>query len=68
MTPELPRAARSRAEATQSAAEATVSNSFFRSSCAARSMVRPMFVPVSPSGTGKTFRSLIVCTLACSAA
>ena len=59
MTPEFPRAPRNMALATQSAAAEIVSNSFFRSSVAAFAMVSPMFVPVSPSGTGKTFKSLM---------
>ena len=59
ITPELPRAPRSSAEATQSAAAAIVSNSFFLSSVAALSMVSAILVPVSPSGTGKTLRSFI---------
>ena len=47
------------ARATQSAAAAIVSNSFFLSSVAALSIVSAILVPVSPSGTGKTLRSFI---------
>ena len=61
MTPELPRAPRSRAEAAALAARPTVGYWFFFSSVAAAPMVRLMLVPVSPSGTGNTFRSLICC-------
>ena len=64
ITPELPRAPRSIAPATQSAAAATESKLRLRSSAAALLMVRPMLVPVSPSGTGKTFRSLMTWILA----
>ena len=42
------------------AASDTVAGWFFFSSAAAVWMVRLMLVPVSPSGTGKTFRSLMV--------
>ena len=68
ITPELPRAPRSSAEATQPETSSTVEKLFFRSSTAALPIVRPMFVPVSPSGTGKTLSSFIVCMFACSAA
>ena len=59
MTPELPRAPRSMAEAAfwaTSPAE-TVSGRGFRASAAAP-MVMDMLEPVSPSGTGKIFKSL----------
>ena len=59
MTPELPRAPRSMALAAQSAAAVRVGKSRFLSSAAAAPMVSDMLVPVSPSGTGKTFSSLI---------
>ena len=68
MTPELPLAPLSRAEETQSAAAAIVSKFFLRSSVAALFMVSPMLVPVSPSGTGKTFRSFIIWVFAARAA
>ncbi|CUP12572.1 Uncharacterised protein [Flavonifractor plautii] len=61
MTPELPRAPRSRAEALVAAASPTVWGCLLRSSAAAVPRVRLMLVPVSPSGTGKTFSSLICC-------
>ena len=61
MTPELPRAPRSMAEAQMAVAWPTVSGDFCRSSPAAVPMVRLMLVPVSPSGTGKTLSSLIFC-------
>ena len=67
MTPELPRAPRSMAEAAQSAAAPRVGKLFLESSAAAAPMVRLMLVPVSPSGTGKTFSSLMSC-LFCSRA
>ena len=58
MTPELPRAPRSRAEAAVLAASATVQLSgSTASSLAPLPMVMDMLVPVSPSGTGKTFNS-----------
>ena len=60
ITPELPRAPRSSADATQEAAASIASKLFFLSSAAALFMVRLMLVPVSPSGTGKTLRSLII--------
>ena len=59
ITPELPRAPRSSAEAVVSAAFASVGSLSFASSFIAAVMVIDMFVPVSPSGTGKTFSSLI---------
>ena len=59
MTPELPRAPRSMEEAaTLATSEAgALSGSFFSSSAAAP-MVMDILVPVSPSGTGKMFKSL----------
>ena len=58
ITPELPRAPRSMAEAAVLLASATVQLSGMASSSArAAPMVMLMFVPVSPSGTGKTFSS-----------
>ena len=68
ITPELPRAPRSSALATQSAASSIEEKLFFRSSEAALFSVRPMLVPVSPSGTGKTLSSFIFCMFACRAA
>ena len=59
ITPELPRAPRSSAEAVVSAAFASVGSLSFASSFIAAVMVIDIFVPVSPSGTGKTFSSLI---------
>ncbi len=61
MTPELPRAPRSRAEALTEAALPMDWAGFFFASAAAVPMVRDMLVPVSPSGTGNTFRSLMAC-------
>ena len=61
MTPELPRAPRSRALAVMDEARSTVAGLRFCSSCAAACMVRLILVPVSPSGTGKTLRSLMLC-------
>ena len=55
----MPRAPRSRAEAVMEAASDTDTGWFFFSSVAAVWIVRLMLVPVSPSGTGKTFRSLM---------
>ena len=43
------------------AASPTVAGSHFFSSAAAVWMVRLILVPVSPSGTGNTFRSLMAC-------
>ena len=68
ITPELPRAPRSMALAAQSAAALRLSNSRLRSSVAAAPIVRDMFVPVSPSGTGKTFSSFMSCRFCSSAA
>ena len=60
MTPELPRAPRSMEEAAFFATWAAVAeSSSFRISSAAAPMVMDMLVPVSPSGTGKMFSSLI---------
>ena len=60
MTPELPRAPRSMEEAAFLAAWAAVAVSSKRCiSSAAAPMVMDMLVPVSPSGTGKMFSSLI---------
>ena len=61
MTPELPRAPRSRADAVVLAASAMLSGWVRLSSVTAVWIVRLMFVPVSPSGTGNTFRSLMAC-------
>ena len=61
MTPELPLAPRRSAEAVISAALVSVTFSARRSSVLAAFSVMLMFVPVSPSGTGKTFSSLICC-------
>ncbi len=61
MTPELPRAPRSKAEAAVSAAAPIPAGAFFRSASAAAPTVRLILVPVSPSGTGNTLSSLICC-------
>ena len=61
ITPELPRAPRSMAEAILSAVLVSVSSPALRSSSAAAFRVMLILVPVSPSGTGKTFSSLICC-------
>ena len=68
MTPELPRAPRSRAEAVTEAAWSTVVGVVLRSSVTAVPMVMDILVPVSPSGTGNTFRSLMACFWAVMAA
>ena len=68
MTPEFPRAPRSMAFAAQDAASPSVGKLFFPSSAAAAPIVRLMLVPVSPSGTGKTFSSLMSCLFCTSAA
>ena len=68
ITPEFPRAPRRRAEAVVLAAWATVSGSDAFSSVTAAAMVMDIFVPVSPSGTGNTFRSLMACFWAVMAA
>ena len=61
ITPELPRAPiRLPSAARAATSEIGASCSFADSSVAAR-RVRYMFVPVSPSGTGKTLRSLRTC-------
>ena len=61
MTPEFPLAPRRSAEAVISAALVSVTFSARRSSVLAAFSVMLMFVPVSPSGTGKTFSSLTFC-------
>ena len=61
MTPEFPRAPRKSADAVISAAFVKESGLRFFKSCAAAASVMLIFVPVSPSGTGKTFSSLIFC-------
>lgn len=61
MTPEFPRAPRKSADAVISAALVKESGLRFFKSCAAAASVMLIFVPVSPSGTGKTFSSLIFC-------
>ena len=68
ITPELPRAPRSSPDETQSAALSMDVKLRFLSSLAALLSVRHIFVPVSPSGTGKTFSSFICCIFAWSAA
>ena len=54
MTPELPRAPRSAPFETQSHTSIKVLEEVMESSLTADCMVRDIFVPVSPSGTGKT--------------
>ena len=61
MTPELPRAPRSSAPALMDSALPRSSVGFFLASAAAVPMVRDILVPVSPSGTGNTFSSLMLC-------
>ena len=61
ITPELPLAPRRSAEAVLSAALVSVMPSALRSSVLAAESVMLIFVPVSPSGTGKTFSSLTFC-------
>ena len=51
------------AEAAASATAETPVRSFLRSSAAAAETVSVILVPVSPSGTGKTFNSLMDCLL-----
>ena len=68
MTPELPRAPRSRAEALVEAAWPMEREGFFLASAAAVPMVRDILVPVSPSGTGNTLSSLMLCFWALMAA
>ncbi len=65
MTPELPLAPLKTAEATVSAQSLTDSKFLSLSATQAAVIVRPMLVPVSPSGTGKTLRSFIT-SLFCS--
>ena len=57
ITPELPRAPRSIADAAVFATSAALTLSNIPSSCAAALMVIDILVPVSPSGTGKIFSS-----------
>ena len=60
MTPELPRAPRSMAEAARLATSpAGAASSSASMASAAAPMVMDILVPVSPSGTGKMFSSLI---------
>ena len=61
MTPLLPRAPRSMAEAAFSAASPRVLGGLASSSRAAALRVMLILVPVSPSGTGNTFSSLMSC-------
>ena len=70
MTPELPRAPRSRAEAVdwRPPAPASWRAPCLRAPAAAVPMVMDILVPVSPSGTGNTFRSLMACFWAVMAA
>ena len=63
ITPELPRAPRSMAEAAVEDAFSRLGSSTLRRSAAAALMVMDMLVPVSPSGTGNTFRSFSCCLL-----
>ena len=63
MTPELPRAPRSMAEAATLDAFSRSGSSVLRRSEAAELMVMDILVPVSPSGTGNTFSSLRACLL-----
>ena len=58
----------SRAEAVTEAAWCSVAGEALRSSVTAAPMVMDMLVPVSPSGTGNTFRSLMACLCAVMAA
>ena len=59
MTPELPRAPISEPLVTAAATSGMLSASLCRSSSTTARMVSARFVPVSPSGTGYTFRSLM---------
>ena len=59
MTPELPRAPRSEPSEAAAATSATVSPLHSLISLTAPCMVMNMFVPVSPSGTGKTLSESI---------
>ena len=61
ITPELPRAPRSMAEAAIFEAAYSSGSSALRRSAAAELMVMDILVPVSPSGTGKTFSSFSAC-------
>ena len=61
MTPELPRAPRSMADAATLEASYSPGSSVLRRSAAAELMVMDILVPVSPSGTGKTFSSFRAC-------
>ena len=62
MTPELPRAPRSSAEAHTSATRETVASSGIRlSSRLAAEADIDILVPVSPSGTGKTLSASTAC-------
>ena len=58
ITPEFPRAPLRRPLAAASAAWVTVTGFLLPHSAAPFDIVRLMLVPVSPSGTGKTFSSL----------
>ena len=68
ITPELPRAPCSKAEAVTEDACPTEVGEVFRSASAAAAMVMDILVPVSPSGTGNTFKSLMACFWAVMAA
>ena len=61
ITPELPLAPRSRAEAATLEVSETAGSLSISSSRAAAPMVMDILVPVSPSGTGKTFNSSTDC-------
>ena len=63
ITPEFPRAPISAPCAMLCAIWPAFAESFFATSWQAACMVSDMFVPVSPSGTGKTLRELTVCWL-----
>ena len=63
ITPELPLAPISRPVAIASTTSPTSSFLSLCSSWTAENIVRDMFVPVSPSGTGKTFRESIISLL-----
>ena len=60
ITPELPRAPLNRADAVVFATSPAWVVSVFVSSLAAAAMVIDIFVPVSPSGTGKILRSFTI--------
>ncbi len=68
MTPEFPRAPEAGRWPLSGPLLPTVAHCFFFSSAAAALMVRLILVPVSPSGTGNTFRSLMCCFWALMAA